>query len=122
MSSQQRTVDYLVEQMAGAGAISARKMFGEYGIYCGAKIVALVCGDQLFLKATKAGRAFLSEVVEAPAYPGAKPSLLISTEQWDDSEWMAQLVKATAAELPAPAPKRPAKTRPRAAPAKRRKI
>ena len=45
MASQQGTVDFIVEQMARAGAVSARKMFGEYGIYCDGKMVALVCGD-----------------------------------------------------------------------------
>jgi TfoX/Sxy family transcriptional regulator of competence genes len=43
MSSQQSTVDFIVEQMAKAGAVSARKMFGDYGIYCDGKMVALVC-------------------------------------------------------------------------------
>ena len=47
------------EALAGAGAVSARKMFGEYGVYCDGKIVGLVCDDQLFVKVTEAGRAWL---------------------------------------------------------------
>ena len=40
MASQQSTVDYILEQIEAAGSVSARKMFGEYGIYCDGRIVA----------------------------------------------------------------------------------
>jgi hypothetical protein len=36
MSKQQRTIDYLLEQSTGVGAVSIRPMFGEYGVYVGA--------------------------------------------------------------------------------------
>lgn len=103
MSTQPSTVDYLLEQLADAGSVSARKMFGEYGLYCDGKIVALVCDDQLLLKPTPEGRAFLGEAVdEQPAYSGARPSFRIAGERWDDAEWMAELVRVTAAALPVP--------------------
>lgn len=102
MASQQSTVDFILEQIAGAGIISAKKMFGEYGIYCDGKIVALVCDDQLFVKPTVAGRKFVGACVEKPPYVGAKPYLFVSGEQWDDSEWLAKLIKISAAELPLP--------------------
>ena len=41
MASNKTTVDFILDQIAAAGAVSAKKMFGEYGIYCDAKIVAL---------------------------------------------------------------------------------
>lgn len=59
MASQQSTVDFILEQIAAAGSVSAKKMFGEYGIYCDGKMVALVCDDQLFIKPTLAGKAFI---------------------------------------------------------------
>ena len=102
MASQQSTVDYIVEQIAGAGDISARKMFGEYGVYCGGKMVAMVCDDQLFIKPTPGGKAILGELVEGAPYPGAKPCFLISGDRWDDSDWMTALIRVSAAELPAP--------------------
>ncbi|WP_316356636.1 TfoX/Sxy family protein [Devosia sp.] len=105
MSSQQKTVDYIVEQSAGAGTMTAKKMFGEYGLYCDGKIVALICDDQLFVKPTQAGRAYLGEVTEGEPYPGAKPYFLIEGDRWDDADWLAGLVKATADDLPAPKPK-----------------
>lgn len=107
MSSQQKTIDYLLEQCAGAGTITAKRMFGEWGLYCDGKVFAFVGNDQLFLKPTEAGRAYLGEITEAPAYPGSKMYFLIDGDRWDDADWMAGLVKATADALPEPKPKKP---------------
>ena len=68
----------------------------------------MICDDQLFVKPTPGGRAFIGDVVEAPAYPGARPSLLIG-ERIEDSQWLSELVRITASELPAPKPKKRAK-------------
>lgn len=102
MASKQSTIDYILEQIADAGTISAKKMFGEYAIYCDAKVVALVCDDQLFVKPTNAGKAFINDYTEGCPYPGAKPYLFISGELWEDDEWLTKLIKVTVMELPAP--------------------
>jgi TfoX/Sxy family transcriptional regulator of competence genes len=113
VATQASTVDFLVEQMGGAGLVAARKMFGEYAIYCDERLVALVCDDRLFLKPTAAGRTFLGQATEAPPYVGAKPCFLISGERWDDRDWLSQLVRLSAAELPLPV-KKSRKTQPSA--------
>ena len=105
MATQASTVDFLVEQTSSAGVVTARKMFGEYALYCDERLVALVCDDKLFIKPTTAGRAFMGEVTEAPPYKGAKPYLLVPGEQWDDRDWLAQLIRISAAELPLPVKK-----------------
>ncbi len=105
MASRIGTVDFIVEQMAGGGTITARKMFGEYAVYCDERIVALICDDQLFIKPTAGGRAFIGQVTEAPPYEGAKPYFFISGERWDDRDWMGKLVAISAAELPRPVKK-----------------
>ena len=107
MASDLSFVEYVRDQMHGAGAVTFRKMFGEYALYVDAKVVALVCDNQLFVKPTAAGRALLGVVTEAPPYPGAKDQLLI-TEQLEDQALIVALMRATAAELPTPKPK-PAK-------------
>lgn len=108
MASDLNFVEHVRDQMHGAGTVTVKKMFGEYALYVDGKIVALVCDNQLFVKPTRAGRALLGAVPELPPYPGAKPQLLI-TEQIEDRHAMVALMRATAAELPAPKPK-PAKT------------
>lgn len=100
MSSSQSTVDFIVDQMFGAGDVSFKKMFGEYGIYCAGKMVASVCDDQLFIKPTVLGRAYIGDVQEASPYPGAKPCFLISGDQCEDREWLSELVRITSKELP----------------------
>ena len=105
MASDAKTVAFLVDQIATAGVVYAKPMFGEYGLYCDGKMVALVCEDQLFVKPTAGGRAFAGTLDEAAPYPGAKPCLLIDTDRWDDSDWLTQLISISVAELPLPKPK-----------------
>jgi TfoX/Sxy family transcriptional regulator of competence genes len=106
MTSKQDTVDFILEQIANAGVVSARKMFGEYAIYCNGKVVALVCDDQLFVKPTNNGKKFIGSVSEASPYKGAKPCYLISGDLWEDADWLAELIKISAAELPLTKPKK----------------
>ena len=71
-------MDFLLDQLSGAGEVSAKKMFGDYCLYLAGKTVALVCDDQMFLKPTVAGKNLLAELIEGAPYPGAKPHLLIT--------------------------------------------
>jgi TfoX/Sxy family transcriptional regulator of competence genes len=106
MASDAGFVEFVCEQLREVGGVSSRKMFGEYAIYVGGKVDALVCDDRLFLKPTDAGRALLGDPIEAPPYPGAKPYFVID-EHIDDADFLAALVRATEAAVPAPKPKRP---------------
>lgn len=106
MASDLSFVQYVCDQIGGAGPVTFRKMFGEYAIYLDGKVVVLVCDNQMFLKPTTAGKELLGEVEEAPPYNGAKNSYLIG-DQLEDRELMAAVVTATATELPAPKPKKP---------------
>lgn len=105
MASDISFVEYVCEQARGVPNVSYKKMFGEYGIYVGSKIVGLVCDNQFFVKPTTAGRALLKVPVEAPPYPGAKLYFAIDTEL-EDEEFITQLLIAMDGELPAPAPKK----------------
>ncbi len=107
MATRQSTADLIVEQAAGAGAVSAKRMFGEFGLYCRGRMVALICDERLFVKPTEAGRDYLGTVVEGSPYPRAKPHFLISGERWDDADWLAGLFAVTAEALPEPAPRKP---------------
>ncbi|MFA9439460.1 TfoX/Sxy family protein [Uliginosibacterium sp. sgz301328] len=111
MASSQGTADYLLSQIATAGKVSARRMFGEYAIYCDDKTVALLCDEQLFVKKLPVVAEFLGPCEEGFPYPGAKPWFVISGERWEDHEWMTQLVKLIAAALPAPKQKTSRKKR-----------
>lgn len=100
-------VEYVAGQISSECGITYKKMFGEYALYSNEKVVALVCDNQLFVKPTKAAKDYIGDYVEAPAYPGAKPSLLI--DELEDSEWLTKLIVITEKELPKPKPKSPKK-------------
>ena len=104
MASDHKFVDYILDQIDISGQVTCKKMFGEYGLYFGNKLFALVCDNKLFIKPTPSGRQFIGDIVEAPPYPGAKPSFLIS-EKLDDRDWLKKLVRVTVAELPEPKPR-----------------
>jgi TfoX/Sxy family transcriptional regulator of competence genes len=106
MASSLSFVEYACGQMGAAGEVSYRKMFGEYAVYLDGKVVALVCDNALFIKPTECGRLFAGEVDEAPPYKGAKPHFLIG-DRMEHREWLTELVRITAKELPAPKPKKP---------------
>lgn len=116
MSTQQSTMDYLLDQLHHAGPVTCRKMFGEYCLYYDGSPVGLVCDDQLFLKPTEQGRALLHEVREGAPFPGARPHWLIDADSWEDAQALSLLVRTTALALPVrlpPKPKKPSLAVPR---------
>ncbi len=107
MATKQSTIDYLLDQLSGAPNISARKMFGEYALYSGGKVVALVCDDELFVKITEGGKKFVGKNYEEGfAYPGAKASMHITADLLEDRGFISELIEITAKELPVPKPKK----------------
>jgi len=105
MASDPNFVTFVTEQIKNAGEITSKKMFGEYGLYSGNKLFGLVCDNRLFIKPTDAGRAFIGNVIEAPPYPGARPSFLID-DRLEDCDWLSELIRVTVKELPEPKPKK----------------
>lgn len=106
MGSSIDTVQYICDQAGMGSRLTYRKMFGEYALYLDGKVIALVCDDQLFLKPTTEGRAFLGPVPEAPPFPGIRPFPVLSAEL-DDPERLAIAFEVTARALPPPKPKKP---------------
>lgn len=113
MSTRQETMDFLVDQLTALPNIRTRRMFGEFCLYCDDKPVAFVCDDELFVKPTDEGRAYIGVPDEAPAYPGSKLYFRISGDRWEDRDWLAELIDLTAAALPAPKPKKPRASSPK---------
>jgi TfoX/Sxy family transcriptional regulator of competence genes len=93
MSSNIDIVEYIADQCSGAGVITVRKMFGDYGIYCDGKIFGLICDNRFYVKPTDAGRALLRTVDLQPPYEGAKDYFYIADV--DDRDYLSELVKAT---------------------------
>ena len=118
MASDREFVAFVCEQLRGAGDIASRRMFGEAAVYLRDKVVGLVCGNQLFIKATAPGRALLGTPTEAPPFPGASNWFLMA--DLDDPEFLADLVRITADALPTPKVRAKTARRPKAKKSRRR--
>ena len=105
MASNTDFVQYIVDQCSGAGEITAKKMFGEYGIYCDGKIFGLICDDCFYVKPTEEGRHLLKRIDMRPPYEGAKEYFYIADV--DDHEYLSALVRETCKALPEPKAKKP---------------
>lgn len=106
MATSKETIEFILDQLGSEGEYRAIKMFGEYALYLGNKVVALICDDNLFVKITEQGKKFVGKnYKEGIAYPGAKPSMLIE-EMIEDGEWLDKLMKITAENLPEPKPRK----------------
>lgn len=107
MSSSQSFVDLILDQLSKDGHVAARKMFGEYALYCDSKVVGLICDDTLYIKITDPGKKFVGKYYqEGHSYPGAKVSMMIDGDKIEDEQWLSQLVRITADNLPLPKPKK----------------
>ncbi|HEY4370380.1 MAG TPA: TfoX/Sxy family protein [Burkholderiales bacterium] len=98
-------IDYVCEQIRHAGHVTSRRMFGEYAVYVDGRVIGFACDNQLFIKPLPQAREFIGSPKEKPPYPGAKMYFLID-EQLEDSAWMTQLARLTAAAAPPPKEKK----------------
>lgn len=110
MSSSIEFVQYVADQLSGAGIITYRKMFGEYGLYCNGKIFALICDDMLLLKKTQAaGR--IAPFLESASIPGYEEKKFFLIEDVDDKEFLTELVIESCKELPMQKKRKPKKSK-----------
>lgn len=110
-------VDFLKEQMAGFGAVTARRMFGGTGFYRDGRMFALVAGDTLYLKTSAETRdAFKAEGL-APFSYETKNGKRTLTSYWQAPErcledmdemtlWCGKAWEAAHAAPPKPSPPR----------------
>jgi TfoX/Sxy family transcriptional regulator of competence genes len=103
-------VEYVIDQVDASCKLTYRMMFGGCALYLDGKVVALIDDDQLFVKPTRAGKEFIGDVVEAPAYPGSKNFFLVE-DQIENGDWLTELLTVTADELPTPKPRKKKKRR-----------
>jgi TfoX/Sxy family transcriptional regulator of competence genes len=107
MATEKATVDFILDQLAPL-PVRARAMFGEYGVYCDEKFVALICDDTLFVKPTAISDRFFTDADLASPYPGAKDHYAAPAALLEDSEQLREVIAGTAELLPLPK-KKPAK-------------
>ena len=75
MATDPQRMEWILEQMEGAGNLRYRKMFGEYGVYCDEVFFAVVCDGTLFIKPHPGGPGGLRAAGAAAALPRGKAQL-----------------------------------------------
>lgn len=103
MASTLEFTEYVAEQLSGAGEITYKKMFGEYGLYCNGKFFGSVEDNQLYIKITKPGEELIPNAVIASPHEGSRYFLI---ENLEDTDFLAKLIMKTCDALPAPKPKK----------------
>jgi DNA transformation protein len=114
--------DYVLEQLRDVRGVSARAMFGGWGLYKGTVMFGLIADGELFFKADDRSRAFFDERKARPFTYTTKGGKQASMsyfqvpedviEDTDDLEaWTARAVDAALAKKKAK--KKPAKPKPK---------
>ena len=104
MATRPQTIEDLLDALRDLPGLRATRMFGEYALYLGAKVVALICDDLLYVKPTPGALAVVANPTMAPPYPGAKDHICLEAAL-DDPDLTIAALRAVAADLPEPKPK-----------------
>jgi DNA transformation protein len=60
---------FVLDQLAGLGDVTPKKMFGGVGIYCGGLFFAIIARDELYLKADASTRGAFEAAGSRPFKP-----------------------------------------------------
>ncbi len=92
MASTLEFTQFVCEALSGAGEITCKRMFGEYGLYCNGTFFGTVEDNMLCLKITDPGRQLLPNAEIIEPHEGAH---YIYIEDLDNRELLAEVVIAT---------------------------
>ena len=99
-------VDFVAAQLADAGAVRVRKMFGDHLLYVDEKPAVLLCDNVAYVKMHPALEAWMADAETGHPYPGAKLHYVLDVEHRAEA---LRVVKILAEVLPLPKPRRKAK-------------
>lgn len=100
--------DYVLDLLAPLGGVSARAMFGGFGLYCRGLIFALIADDILYVKGIgsrasefdEAGMARFRPLVKGKAFP--MPYYEVPPEALEDQDVLFALVRKALSEAESP--------------------
>ena len=120
MQSRNSFVEHVVEMLQPLGDVSARSMFGGWGVYCDGLMFALIANDELYLKGDDQTKAEYAAASMAPfTYESRKGNervvtsyYAVTAEAMDDPalllQWARKGVAAAARGVDAKKPKKKA--------------
>lgn len=80
MSTTADFIEFVCEQIQGAGNIRHKKMFGEYMVYVNELPVLLVCDNTVYVKMIPAVEQMMQDAPKGYPYKGAKQHHILDVE------------------------------------------
>ena len=96
-------VDFVATQLADAGAVRVRKMFGDHLLYVDEKPAVLLCDNVAYVKMHPALEACMADAETGTPYPGARLHYILDVEHRAEA---LRVVKILAEVLPLPQPRK----------------
>ena len=107
MPTSQTTVDFILGKLRPANRFSAKRMFGEYGLYADGKMVAVICDERLYVKIAPASEALADQCEKGEPYPRAKPHYVVDEGQLSTLPSLPGILFSLADAMPSKKQKRP---------------
>ncbi len=96
-------IEYVCEQISGAGDLRYKKMFGEYMVYVNEKPILLVCDNTVYVKQLSCIDELMSNAQRGFPYTGAKEHYILDI---DDAEFSKEIIRLLEPVTPLPKPKK----------------
>jgi TfoX/Sxy family transcriptional regulator of competence genes len=90
MASDIDFINYVTDQINGAGIVTSKKMFGEYMIYVNQKPVILICNNTTYVKKLDSIKALCENEETGIPYNGAKEHYILDV---DNREKITEIIK-----------------------------
>ena len=103
MATSPEFIEYVCEQVKGTGAVTFKKMFGEFMIYVNAKPILLVCDDTVYVKVLDCIGNLMKDAEVVLPYDGAKPHYILDI---DNSQLCSEVVHILEPVTPLPKPRK----------------
>lgn len=99
-------IEFVCTQLAEAGDVRSRKMFGDYMVYINEKPVVLACDNIAYVKIHPAIADLMTDAEKGFPYEGAKEHYILDIEHGREA---VKVVRALEQALPYPKPKKEAR-------------
>ncbi len=86
MATSMEFLDFVCEQLRGAGVVRSRRMFGDVMVYLNDKPVVLVCDDIAYVKMHEAIQELMQNAETGIPYKGAKEHYILDIDDADFSK------------------------------------
>ncbi len=80
MATNPEYIEFVMDQVTGAGTLRSRKMFGEYMIYVDDRPILLICENTVYVKMHEAVAEILKSAPRGNPYTGAKVHYILDVE------------------------------------------